>query len=114
MISTQHAPEAATSSTRHRKILRCRAELHLDTSRTVVARTIDIATGGVSLVAQQTLAPGTRCTIVFALPSRGALHAVAAEAEVAYTSCQGSQGFRLGLSFISADPARDRLIHTLL
>ena len=43
----------------------------------------------------------------------GKLHDITADAKILYSTCQGLDGFRVGLRFIDTDPARSRLIESL-
>lgn len=43
----------------------------------------------------------------------GKLHDIAADVEVVYNTCHGTDGFRLGLRFTTLDPERSRLINRL-
>lgn len=105
--------DSSRASLQQRKILRCRAELHLDGGVMVLVRTIDVSPSGLSLMSQQSLGSGLSCRIVFQLPAGGRLHHIASSGKVVYNTCQGTQGFRLGVRFTDIDLARSKLIESL-
>ena len=98
------------ASTLQRKVLRCRAQLRLADGSSVEVRTVDITTGGMSVMSQQGLATGDSASLVFKLPVHGALQTLTADVRIAYATRVGSEGTRLGLRFVTADPVRAQLI----
>lgn len=105
--------DGARAHSHQRKILRCRAVLHFSDGHLVQARTTDVSTAGMSLLSAQSLAAGMTCRIVFQIAVAGKLHDVVAGVEVVYNTCQGTDGFRLGLRFTAPDSERSRLINRL-
>ena len=96
-----------------RKALRTRSELQYEPQQHVAVRTIDISLSGMSLMSAHSLDTGTQCTVVFQIADQGALLTISAAAKVVYNTCQGTDGFRLGIRFTEANALRDRLIDKL-
>ncbi len=105
--------DGARAASHQRKILRSRAVLHFSNGNIVQARTTDISVAGLSLLSAQSLAAGVACHVVFQIAMAGKLHDIAADVEVVYNTCHGTDGFRLGLRFTTLDPERSRLINRL-
>lgn len=105
--------DSGDTAARHRRIMRCRATMHLRDGASVSVRTIDISTMGLSLMSPQTLSAGQVCELRFELAVKGKLHDIRAGARVVYNTCQGVEGFRLGLAFTEPDAARTALINCL-
>ena len=66
-------------------------------------QTWDIGRDGMCLLASRPIAPGTRCTISFALPLGSALVAVRATAKIVYSSYSAAGEFRIGAVFLDLD-----------
>jgi hypothetical protein len=66
---------------------------------TIAVQTLDIGHGGMSLVAQRPIAPGTRCRISFALPLGDGPVPVAASIKVVYSSYLAAEQFKIGAVF---------------
>ena len=96
-----------------RKVLRCRAQLLLADGTGFDVRTIDITSAGMSVMSQHGIAPGSRCSLVFALPLRGALQMILAEVKIVYATVVGTEGVRIGLRFMTADLTRTHFIESL-
>ena len=105
--------DGARVASHQRKILRCRAALHFGGGVMVAVRTTDISSTGMSVLSGHSLARGIACRVVFQLPVNGRLYDTDVGAQVLYNTCQGTEGFRLGLRFTDLDPARSKLINSL-
>ena len=101
------------SATLQRKVFRCRAQLRLADGNSVDVRTVDITTGGISVMSQQGFTAGAVCSLVFELPVKGALQFLTASVKIVYATPVCSEGTRLGLRFVTADPVRTQLINGL-
>ncbi len=106
-------PNRARSAAPVRKVLRCRARLQLSDGKTFDVRTLDITGGGISVMAQHGFNAGELCSLVFESPINGALQTFTAEVKIVYATRADTDGTRLGLRFMSADPLRTQLIESL-
>jgi hypothetical protein len=75
--------------------------VHGDT--TVGVQTLDVGPGGVSFLAPRPIAPGTRCTVEFALPFADGPMAVRASLKVVYSSYLAHEQFKIGTVFTVLD-----------
>ncbi len=100
------ASEEAERRTAERKSLRTRATLLLGQTQAFEVRTLDLATGGMGIVAQANPRPGTLLVIRFQLPIKPVGCApVEARAKVVHSVYSASeQGFKIGLAFIELRP----------
>ncbi len=105
-------PIGPRSSTQ-RKVFRCRARLLLSDGKVFEVRTVDITSGGMSVMSQQDLRVGAQCSLVFELPVHGALQTLTTEVKIVYATLIGTEGTRLGLRFVTFDPLRTQLIDGL-
>ena len=77
---------------------------------TVAVQTVDVGQGGISLLAPRPIAPGTRCTIAFALPFAEGPATVCASLKVVYSSYLGPEQFKIGTVFTALDEETAQLL----
>ncbi|MDG0856928.1 PilZ domain-containing protein [Roseateles puraquae] len=100
------ASEEAERRTAERKGLRTRATLLLGQTQAFEVRTLDLASGGMGIVAQANPRPGTVMVIRFQLPIKPMGYVpIEARARVVHSVYSASeQGFKIGLAFIEIRP----------
>lgn len=100
------ASEEAERRTAERKGLRTRATILLGQTQAFEVRTLDLAAGGMGIVAQANPRPGTLMMIRFQLPIKPVGYTpVEARAKVVHSVYSASeQGFKIGLAFIELRP----------
>ena len=76
----------------------------------VAVHTVDVGQGGLCLLAPRPIAPGTRCTIAFALPFPEGPVEVSASLKVVYSSYVAAEQFKIGTVFTVLDDATARLL----
>lgn len=96
-----------------RKILRAKAQMTVDGSAPVVARTFDIGAASVELILPEPLTVGQRAHVSFDMYFDGKSHPIAARATVSH--CIFSHdGFKVGFTFASLDPVAAGIIARFL
>lgn len=70
----------------------------------VEGTTIDVSAGGLCLLLDRQIAPGTPCAVSFDIPVNAFKQSVSAVARVAWSICS-TDGFKTGLQFTEIDPA---------
>jgi len=73
-------------------------------------RTVDVSTGGVSLLLPHPVPPSGRCTVKFAVPGNGKPIALSVQASAVYCTLSGVDGFRVGFAFVDLDAASLRIL----
>lgn len=63
-------------------------------------KTVDVAAGGLCILARKQLAVGRDCHVNFGVPSREQMRNVAVSAHVVYCFYQGDEGYKVGLQFV--------------
>ena len=104
MADEKFSPSSTNRRAFARTVIRQPATL-LVGNASVVVQTLDIGPGGLSLLAQRPIGPGTRCSIAFALPFGDAAVGVTAGIKIVYSSYVAVEQFKLGAVFIELDPA---------
>jgi c-di-GMP-binding flagellar brake protein YcgR len=107
-------PEETSRRSAPRKPIRCEARLAFSDAPPVRAKTKDIASGGLSVMAVEQLATGRTCMVTFEAPLNGKMVQVTGVAKVIYSILSGTEGFRTGLQFIQLDAANARTLHELM
>lgn len=88
-----------------RKSLRTIATVHV-AGQTVRVRTMDISVGGMAIVAAVNPPPGMTFELEFDLLIGSRVVTIRAKAQVMHSVLSSAEsGFRIGLSFLSIDPA---------
>jgi hypothetical protein len=80
----------------------------------VRGHTCDISMGGLSVMIPVALAVDTLCAIRFDLFIDGNLVRISGAGKVAYCSCSGLDGFRIGLRFMPQDAKSQTQLNTFL
>jgi hypothetical protein len=62
--------------------------------------TVDVAPGGLCIMAAKQLAVGRDCHVNFGIPTGGELRNVAVTAHVVYCFFRGEEGYKVGLQFL--------------
>ena len=95
-----------------RKPLRVRVRVALAGKPEMEVRSVDVSTGGMSLVVDVSLAPTTSCNLSFTLLlSDGSMHKVQIAAVVAHCTYSGQRsGFVIGLQFKGASEDLNALL----
>ncbi len=66
----------------------------------VDVKTVDVAAGGLSVLAAKQLAVGRDCHVNFGVPIAGQVRNVAVSAHVVYCFFRGGEGYKIGLQFV--------------
>lgn len=98
---------------RPRKQLRCNARVALENKSVLPGRTVDISSGGVSIMLQDSLAVGSPCLVGLEPVINGNVKRMVLKAKVAYCSCIGTQGFRIGFQFLQIDAENAHILGIL-
>jgi hypothetical protein len=69
----------------------------------VPVQTLDVGQGGMCVMARRPIAPGTRCTVTFAVPLREGAVEVTAPLKVVYSSYIAAEQFKIGTVFTELD-----------
>ena len=78
--------------------------MSLRDGKTFTARTMDLAPGGISILAPLDVRAGTTCMLRFEVPKEGGrTQPAAAVAKVIYSALHGTEGFWIGLQFLEFD-----------
>ena len=102
-----------SSSTNRRAFARTAIRLPATVTLGEVAlavHTLDIGPGGMSLLVPRPIAPGTRCSIAFALPLGGGSVPIAPPIKVVYSSYQSVEQFKIGAVFTEIDEPTARAL----
>jgi hypothetical protein len=78
--------------------------VHIDQTRKVAARTLDLSIEGVCLLANISMHPGTACHIEFNASYTHEPLLLKLEARTAYCVLAGQDGFRIGFHLPDVDP----------
>jgi len=84
-----------------RKALRTNALLKIDGAEPNLARTLDIAEGGMSVGVGHQLMSGQRMEIAFDMFFNGQHHKIAVSAQVTHCTYNSRDGFRVALQFLN-------------
>ena len=97
-----------------RKIMRYAARISTNNGVSIKGRTIDISMSGISLMLEEPIVASQRCTIGFEALVSGKMVKIIVGAKVAYCTCVGTSGFRVGLQFDQHNEADAKTIRQLL
>ena len=97
-----------------RKILRCPARLTLAEGIALRGRTFDVSMGGLSIMLDNPLPLGTRCTVDFEAMIGGKTVKIHVAAKVIHCALSGTDGFRVGFQLERNDEAAARAMRQLL
>lgn len=107
------AAQVQDSRAQVKKILHCHAVLWIKDSRPLLVQTVDIGELGICVMAPWQVAQGRECNISFDTPVDGRLLHVSALMKVLYSVCVGTDGFRIGLQLLEADPNSRAALHQI-
>jgi len=86
-----------------RRPLRVLAMVQTTRHGTFKVETIDISLGGLCVHSPNQMAGGEACVVYFSIPVSGVRRDIRAVAKVAYSTCSGLDGFKVGLEFKEID-----------
>ena len=113
-----NAAELATSHTLRdypRVALRRSAMVVISEGATCPATTLDIGKGGLSMITDKPIAPGTRCKIALEWPAdEGVTHMLELPARTVYSSYLAPKRFRVGVAFSKIEPEALALLQDLM
>lgn len=96
-----------------RKVLRCAARVALNGAKPISGRSMDISIGGASIMVPEALPLNASCLVGLEPSINGKLVRLVLKARVAYCSCIGTEGFRIGFQFLQLDEAAMRTLRQL-
>lgn len=91
--------------------MRTRVKLVLNTGLAMDARSLNLSTTGMAIVADGPIAANTQLVLRCVLPLSGAMHEFVASVRVVHSIYSSSEaGFVIGLVFQTLDPSINRLL----
>lgn len=93
-----------------RKVLLSHAIFVSENLRLKSAVTIDVSTGGLSLIVPEALAIGQACAISFDVPGKLSKQRTLIRGTVASCIAKGADGYRVGVHYVESDPVSRQLI----
>jgi hypothetical protein len=73
-------------------------------------KTVDVAAGGLCVLAGKQLAVGRDCHVNFGVPRDGQMRNVAVSAHVVYCFFRGDEGYKIGLQFVKLHADGDEVL----